>query len=327
MHCVPATDGAGVNSADHRRAGRLREHRFLGPGARRGRLARPVRRRRQQQLHRRRGRRRAAAGVDAARSRATWPPQVALGSRQLPGRQRADRGRVLADGVGDRQPRPANAGAPGWCRAAASPARLFDGFDNLYIGQPGAMLSFPPTQWIRWRQPVIGMPTTPRILGAGPAAGRDPSRVRCWCSTPTTASSSARRWTWSPASIRPTPRADWPTASRRGRGCPVAAAPAFSSATGIVVVSLWEPDAAAPGPGRASLPPRPDPAAHPRVDQRRRRPGADRQPGAVRRRRRPCTSTAATSTCGRSTPPTASRNGQCRWTIWRRRRRRCRRTA
>ena len=29
------------------------------------------------------------------------------------------------------------------------------------------MLSFPPTQWIRWRQPVIGMPTTPRILAPG----------------------------------------------------------------------------------------------------------------------------------------------------------------
>src|SRR5262249_43338088 len=58
-----------------------------------------------------------------------------------------------------------------WCTrlwqggAASSP--LWDGFDNLYIGQPGAMLSFPPTQWIRWRQPVIGMPTTPRILSPG----------------------------------------------------------------------------------------------------------------------------------------------------------------
>ena len=30
------------------------------------------------------------------------------------------------------------------------------------------------------------------------------------------------------------------------RGCPVAAPPAFSSATGIVVVSLWEPNAVAP---------------------------------------------------------------------------------
>ena len=44
---------------------------------------------------------------------------------------------------------------------------LFDGFDNLYVGQPGAFLSFPVTQWTRWRQPVIGMPSTPRFLGDG----------------------------------------------------------------------------------------------------------------------------------------------------------------
>src|ERR1700744_1729287 len=44
---------------------------------------------------------------------------------------------------------------------------LFDGFDNLYVGQPGAFLSFPVTQWTRWRQPVIGMPTTPRFLASG----------------------------------------------------------------------------------------------------------------------------------------------------------------
>lgn len=55
-----------------------------------------------------------------------------------------------------------------WCtrlwQGGGSSSPLWDGFDNLYVGQPGAMLSFPPTQWIRWRQPVIGMPTTPRIL-------------------------------------------------------------------------------------------------------------------------------------------------------------------
>ena len=61
-----------------------------------------------------------------------------------------------------------NNGRQRWCTrlvqggGLASP--LFDGFDNLYVGQPGTMLSFPPTQWIRWRQPVIGMPTTPRFL-------------------------------------------------------------------------------------------------------------------------------------------------------------------
>jgi len=58
-----------------------------------------------------------------------------------------------------------------WCtrlfQGGGLSSPLFDGFDNLYIGQPGAMMSFPSTQWIRWRQPVIGMPTTPRILAPG----------------------------------------------------------------------------------------------------------------------------------------------------------------
>ena len=47
-----------------------------------------------------------------------------------------------------------------WCsrlwQGGGSSSPLWDGFDNLYIGQPGAMLSFPPTQWIRWRQPASG---------------------------------------------------------------------------------------------------------------------------------------------------------------------------
>ena len=67
-----------------------------------------------------------------------------------------------------------------WCtrlvQGGGLSSPLFDGFDNVYVGQPGAMLSFPPTQWIRWRQPVIGMPTTPRILAPGQAAGRHASR-------------------------------------------------------------------------------------------------------------------------------------------------------
>lgn len=58
-----------------------------------------------------------------------------------------------------------------WCtrlwQGGESSSPFWDGFDNLYVGQPGAMLSFPPTQWIRWRQPVIGMPTTARILAPG----------------------------------------------------------------------------------------------------------------------------------------------------------------
>ena len=58
-----------------------------------------------------------------------------------------------------------------WCtrlwQGGGSSSPLFDGFDNLYVGQPGMMMSFPLTQWFRWRRPVIGMPTTPRILAPG----------------------------------------------------------------------------------------------------------------------------------------------------------------
>ena len=66
-----------------------------------------------------------------------------------------------------------DSGRQRWCTRLyqgggfASP--LFDGFDNVYVGQPGAIISFPATQWIRWRAPVIGMPLTPRILEIGRA--------------------------------------------------------------------------------------------------------------------------------------------------------------
>ena len=124
---------------------------------------------------------------------------------------------------------------------------LFDGFDNLYIGQPGAIISFPPTQWARWREPVIGMPTTPRFLGDGHllvsthlgqvlvfdthrgavvgtaldlVGGRRPGRCDPWVGR-------------LPAPAR--------------AGCPVAAAPAFSAAGGTVVISVWQPGAPAAG--------------------------------------------------------------------------------
>src|ERR1700738_746898 len=139
-----------------------------------------------------------------------------------------------------------------WCtrlvQGGGLSSPLFDGFDNLYIGQPGAMLSFPPTQWIRWRPPVIGMPTTPRSLA--PVLVFD-----------------AQKGTVVGTSLDLIDGVN-PTDSTRGLAdcqpmrprCPVAAAPAFASATGNVVVSLWEPNAAAPAlvglryrPGQAPL--------------------------------------------------------------------------
>ncbi|HYZ69673.1 MAG TPA: PQQ-binding-like beta-propeller repeat protein [Mycobacterium sp.] len=141
-----------------------------------------------------------------------------------------------------------NKGRQRWCtrlwQGGGLSSPLFDGFDNLYIGQPGAMLSFPPTQWIRWRRPVIGMPTTARILAPGQLlVVTHLGQVLVFDAHRGEVVGTLDLLT----GINPTD-------STRGladcqparRGCPVAAAPAFSSASGIIVVGLWDPDAAAP---------------------------------------------------------------------------------
>jgi outer membrane protein assembly factor BamB len=142
-----------------------------------------------------------------------------------------------------------NQGRQRWCTrlwqggGLASP--LFDGFDNLYVGQPGAMVSFPPTQWIRWREPVIGMPTTARIL--------NPGQVLVVTHLGQVLVFDAHRGEVVGTSLDLVDGLD-PTDSQRGLGdcaqgrkaCPVAAAPAFSPATDIVVITLWEPNADAP---------------------------------------------------------------------------------
>ena len=136
-----------------------------------------------------------------------------------------------------------------WCTrlvqggGASSP--LLDGFDNLYIGQPGLMMSFPPTQWIRWRRPVIGMPTTPRIL--------DPGRLLVVTHLGQVLVFDAHRGVVVGTPLDLVDGVD-PKDSERGLAdcgpararCPVAAAPAFSAGTGIVVLSLWEPNSDKP---------------------------------------------------------------------------------
>ncbi|WP_102143006.1 PQQ-binding-like beta-propeller repeat protein [Mycobacterium hubeiense] len=136
-----------------------------------------------------------------------------------------------------------------WCtrlvQGGGLSSPLFDGFDNLYIGQPGAMLSFPPTQWIRWRQPVIGMPTTPRILDEGQLlVVTHLGQVLVF---------NAHRGSVDGTPVDLVAGLD-PKDAQRGLGdcrlarprCPVAAAPAFAPETGMVVISLWEPNAEAP---------------------------------------------------------------------------------
>ncbi|ORV58320.1 pyrrolo-quinoline quinone [Mycobacterium europaeum] len=123
---------------------------------------------------------------------------------------------------------------------------LFDGFDNLYVGQPGAFLSFPVTQWTRWRQPVIGMPATPRFLGNGQLlVVTHLGQVLVF---------EAHRGAVVGSPMDLVDGVD-PTDATRGlgdcaparQGCPVAAAPAFSAASQMAVLGVWQPDAPAAG--------------------------------------------------------------------------------
>ncbi|MET0698398.1 MAG: PQQ-binding-like beta-propeller repeat protein [Mycobacterium sp.] len=139
-----------------------------------------------------------------------------------------------------------NHGRQRWCTRMilgggfASP--LIDGFDNVYIGQPGSIISYPSTQWVRWRQQVIGMPLTPRILGNGQLlVVTHLGQVLVFDS---------HRGTVDGSAIDLVANID-PTDSTRGltdcaparRGCPIAAAPAFSPASQMIVMAIWQPDA------------------------------------------------------------------------------------
>jgi outer membrane protein assembly factor BamB len=197
-------------------------------------LARAVRRRGQQQLQRDARRYRPDPALDplgqglAGGGSGAQLPQLAR-------RERADTGRLFA-------------GRQRWCtrlfQGGGISGPLFDGFDNLYVGQPGAILSFPVTQWIRWRRPVIGMPSTPRILGHGQLlVVTHLGQVQVFDS---------HRGTVVGNSMDLVDNVD-PSDFTRGlsdcgpaqAGCPIAAAPAFAAASGMVVLGLWEPGAPA----------------------------------------------------------------------------------
>ncbi|MGH3632657.1 PQQ-binding-like beta-propeller repeat protein [Mycobacterium sp.] len=141
-----------------------------------------------------------------------------------------------------------NDGRQRWCvrlgQGGAFAGALFDGFDNLYAGQPGTIMSFPSTQWTRWRAPVIGMPSTPRILDKGQLlVVTHLGQVLVF---------DAHRGTVVGSALDLVDGID-PTDSRRGLSdcvparpdCPVAAAPAFSAASGAVVLGLWQRGATA----------------------------------------------------------------------------------
>jgi outer membrane protein assembly factor BamB len=139
-----------------------------------------------------------------------------------------------------------NNGRQRWCTrmvlGGGFSSPLFDGFDNLFIGQPGLMLSYPPTQWVRWRTNVIGMPTTTRFLADGELLViTHLGQVLVFDS---------HRGSVRGTALDLVEGVD-PTDATRGLddcrqslpGCPVASAPAFSSAGRVVVVGVWQPGA------------------------------------------------------------------------------------
>jgi outer membrane protein assembly factor BamB len=138
-----------------------------------------------------------------------------------------------------------NSGRQRWCTrlvlGGGFASALFDKFDNLYVGQPGTMLSFPPTQWVRWRHPVIGMPLTPRFLGNG--------RLLVLTHLGQAQVIDAQRGEMIGSAVDLVRGVD-PTDSQRGLTdcqhaeprCPIAFAPAFSASAGLIVTGIWQPN-------------------------------------------------------------------------------------
>lgn len=141
-----------------------------------------------------------------------------------------------------------NSGRQRWCTrmvlGGGFTSPLFDGFDNLYIGQPGLMIAYPPTQWVRWRTNVIGMPTTARFLA--------PGRLLVVTHLGQALVFDAHRGVVDGTPLDLVEGVN-PTDPFRGLtdcqqslpGCPVASAPAYSAAGGIAVLGLWQPGAPA----------------------------------------------------------------------------------
>lgn len=141
-----------------------------------------------------------------------------------------------------------NGGRQRWCTrmvlGGGFAGPLFDGFDNLYMGQPGLMISYPPTQWVRWRTNVIGMPTTARFLDGG--------QLLIITHLGQVLVFDSHRGTVDGTPVDLVSGID-PTDATRGLtdcpqslpGCPVPAAPAFSAPAGRIVVGVWQPGARA----------------------------------------------------------------------------------
>ncbi|CAN5858196.1 PQQ-binding-like beta-propeller repeat protein [soil metagenome] len=141
-----------------------------------------------------------------------------------------------------------NDGRQRWCTrlypGGEFTSALFDRFNNVYVGQPGTIMSYPLTQWVRWRQRVIGMPQTPRFLTEGELlVATHLGQVLVFDSHRGTVVGNPVDLV-SDLDPRDSERglAD---CRQSGPDCPLAAAPAFSPATDTIVLGVWQPGAPA----------------------------------------------------------------------------------
>ena len=230
-----------------------------------------------------------------------------------------------------------NNGRQRWCtrliQGGGFAGALFDGFDNLYVGQPGA-------------DPVVsGHPVDPLALPGHrnafdakasrqqSTAGGDPSRAGAGVRRPPRRRRRATRSTWSPTSTRRIRSAAWPTARRPGRSArsprrPLSRRPPRRSSSAV-----WQPGAPDATLQALRYQPGPDAAADPGVDQRRRHRRRAGKSGAVRRRQdrlrqRPQPVTVGTQhrrrqremVCAAGLPGADTAHGGARWPDPRRRR-------
>ena len=182
-----------------------------------------------------------------------------------------------------------NNGRQRWCTRMvlgggfASP--LFDGFDNLYIGQPGLMLSYPSDPVGPLARACHRNAHHRKVSRRRPAAGGDPPRAGAGVRRPTAAWSPAPRWTWS-TGVDPTdPTRGLDDCQQALPRCPVARrAGVLGGDADDRRRACGSPSAKASVLVGAAVPPRADAAADQGVDQRRRGRRGAGQPGAVRRR-------------------------------------------
>ncbi|MGL4306005.1 MAG: PQQ-binding-like beta-propeller repeat protein [Mycobacteriaceae bacterium] len=128
--------------------------------------------------------------------------------------------------------------APGGSFAAP----LTDQYGNVYIGEPGAMLSMPNNSFLRWRTPVLGAPLTAQLIGNNKLLVTTHVGQVNILSANTGERLSALDLVEGIDPVQPSIGVN--SCLTQSPQCPVPAAPAYSSVTSQIVIPLWNPEKA-----------------------------------------------------------------------------------